>query len=88
MFDQKIGYILYVQNNSPERSDYNDLARKKISVLSIYSQNTKSVPLPLLYSVVIYCTLFCFSVARSNLSANIAAFVFEMICFNKVSVFR
>ena len=51
-----------------------------------YSQNTKSVPLPLLYSVVIYCTLFCFSVARSDLFANIATIVFEMICFDKVSV--
>ena len=55
---------------------------------NLYSQNTKSVPLPLLYSVVIYCTLFCFSAARSDLSANIATIVFEMICFNKVSVFR
>ena len=48
----------------------------------------KSVPLPLLYSVVIYCTLFCFLVARRDLSANIATFVFEMICFNKESVFQ
>ena len=38
--------------------------------------------------VVIYSTLFCFSVGRSDLSANIATFVFEMIIFNKVSVFR
>ena len=52
------------------------------------SQNTKSVTFPLLYYVVIYCTLFCFSVARSNLSANIATFVLEMIIFNKGSVFR
>ena len=57
-------------------------------MLQYYSQNTKSVPLPLLYSVVIYCTLFCFSEARSDLSANIATIVFEMICFNKISVFR
>ena len=32
--------------------------------------------------VVIYCILFCFSVGKSNLSANIATFVFEMISFN------
>ena len=53
-----------------------------------YSPNTKSVPLLLLYYVVIYCTLFCFSVARSDLSASIATFVFEMICFNKECVFQ
>ena len=53
----------------------------------LYSQNTKSVPLPILYFVVIYCTLFCFSVARSDLSANIVTFVLEMIIFNKGTVF-
>ena len=42
-----------------------------------------------------FCSLFrftvlsgCFSVARSDLSANIATFVFEMTCFNKGSVFQ
>ena len=63
-------------------------ARHLVMQIQIYSQNTKSVPLPLLYSVVIYCTLFCFSVAKSGLSANIATFVFEMICFNQGSVFQ
>ena len=62
--------------------------RQIMTANSHYSQNTKTVPLPLLYYVVIYCTLFCFSVARSDLSANIATFVFEMICFNKGSVFQ
>ena len=42
----------------------------------------QSVPHPVLYYVVIYCILICFSVGKSDLSANIATFVFEMISFN------
>ena len=57
-------------------------------LIYVNSQNTKSVPLLLLYSVVIYCALFCFSVARSDLSETTATFVFEMVCFNKGSVFQ
>ena len=66
---------------------------QKFSPKMFYSQNTNSVPLPLLCYVVIFlyfvlfCTLFC-SVARSDLLANIATFVFEMIIFNKGIVFR
>ena len=60
--------------------------QKCMPLIYVNSQNTKSVPL--LYSVVIYCALFCFSVARSDLSEIIATFVFEMICFNKGSVFQ
>jgi hypothetical protein len=48
---------------------------KKVACLKIsnvcfsYSQNTKSVPLPHLLSVVIYCNFFCFSVAVTDLLA-------------------
>ena len=62
--------------------------KQKDLLVSFYSENTKSAPLPLMHCVAIYGTLFCFSVARSDLSANIATFVFEMICFNKESVFQ
>ena len=37
-----------------------------------YSENAKSVPLPLLQFVVICCNLFCFYVAITDLSTNTA----------------
>ena len=51
--------------------DY-DVGNRLSPVYGFYSQNINTCTLPLLYFVVIYCILWCITVAVAQLSRNVA----------------